>query len=283
MLMYKWFLSACMCAGCALGSLGLMSHAYADNCDNFDRNKAWMSNMEKLNDACEKEDWHAALRYSRDLEQICDQSPILNYTIAQIHKKLGDNEKYLFYLQKSTQNTEKYSIDKNLLDKIWTEKYIAVNPEADPARIKEREAEIARKDEEVLALKEQLSSVKITAVEAGALQDEVNDARALDDVWLWTSVAVSGTGIILTAVGAVMLSHAKGDHASIETKDGQTYVSSRYTASWGLIGAGIATTLIGAATTGYFGYKYKKNHQNDNVNELSFQISPTYSSLTLTF
>ena len=276
-------MKACMFAGGVLCSLVLMSHAYADNCDNFDRNKSWSSNMEKLNAAYEKEDWNSALRYSRELEQICDQSPILNYTIAHIHKNLGDNEKYLFYLQKSTQNTEKYSIDKNLLDRIWTEKYIAVNPEADPAKIKEREAAIASKDEEISALKEQLNSLKLTAGEASVLQGEVNDSRALDDAWLWTSVAVSGTGIILTAVGAVMLSHAKGDHASIESKNGQTYVSSRYTSSWGLIGAGIATTLIGAATTGYFGYKYRKNHQNDSANELSFQISPAYSSLTLTF
>ena len=281
MLINKLFMNACMCAGCALGSLGLMSHAYADNCDNFDRNKAWMSNMEKLNDVCEKEDWHAALRYSRDLEQICDQSPILNYTIAQIHKKLGDNEKYLFYLQKSTQNTEKYSIDKNLLDKIWTEKYIAANPEADPARIKEREAEIASKDEEIEVLKGQLKSVQLIGGETSALQDQVNSARAADDAWLWTSVAVSGTGIVLTAVGGVLV--AQNRSSAIRADNGELKVKSAYTTAWGLVGAGIGVTVLGSVLCGYFGYKYHINHKNDNVNALSLKFSPTYSSLSVSF
>ena len=114
----KKLMNACVIAGGVLCSLALMSHAYADNCDNFDRNKSWSSNMEKLNAAYEKEDWNSALRYSRELEQICDQSPILNYTIAHIHKNLGDNEKYLFYLRKIIYNEGNSNLERTILYEI---------------------------------------------------------------------------------------------------------------------------------------------------------------------
>ncbi len=251
-----------------------LSNAFADNCDNLDRNKAWTSTFDLLNHAYESEDYAAALQYSRDLENICEHSPILNYTIAYIYKKLGDDEKYLFYLTKSTQNTERFSVDKNLLDKIWTDKYIAAHPEAAPENIVKLKSENE-------TLKEQLKSVQLTGSEVRSLQEEVSAAHAADDALLWTSVAVSGAGIILTAVGAYTVADNKKD--AIIGENHEFKVKSAYPLGWGLVAAGITATVVGIVGTGLFGYKYSKNHADDNISDLSISITPTYSSLSITF
>ena len=271
--------------GGGLCSLALISSAFADNCDNLNNNKTWNATFEKLNEAYQNKDYATALQYSRELESICELSPILNYTIAYIHKGLGDNEKYLFYLQKSTQNTERFSVDKNALDQIWSDKYIAAHPEADPEIIKAREATIATQAETIAQQETQLKSMQLTAGESIALQEEVNASHKADDALLWTSVAISSAGLILTAVGAVLVVQNKDNAIGSRTKANQSesYVKSSYPMAWGLVGAGIGVTVIGTALSGYFGYKYSKNHKNDNTKELSFQISPYYSSVSFTF
>ncbi len=273
------------CAGGGLCSLALISSAFADSCDNLENNKTWNATFEKLNEAYTNKDYTAALQYSRELEKICELSPILNYTIAYIHKGLGDKEKYLFYLQKSTQNTERFSVDKNALDQIWSDKYIAAHPEADPENIKAREATIASQAETIAQLEAQLKSTQLTAGESIALQEEVNDSHKADDALLWTSVAIGGTGLILTAVGAVLVVQNKDKAIGSRSNAGspENYVKSSYPMAWGLVGAGIGVTVIGTALSGYFGYKYRKNHKDDNSKELSFQISPNYSSIAFTF
>ena len=281
----KWFTKCiCMCIG-GLCSLALLTPAFADPCDNLERNKVWSATFDKLNEAYEKEDYDAALQYSRELENICEQSPILNYTIAYIHKNLGDDEKYLFYLQKSTQNTERFAVDKNLMDKIWTDKYLAAHPEAAPENIQKRELAITSLNEENAQLMEQLKSAQLVTGESIALQKEVNDLHNADDALLWTSVAISGTGLILTAVGAVLVVQNKDNAIGARPKNGysENYVKSGYPMAWCLVGTGIGVTVIGIVLSGYFGYKYNKNHKNDNFNGLSLQLSPDYSSVVFTF
>ena len=271
------------CAGAvALSGLFSLSPVYAEDCDDLDNNKTWVANFQALNAAYDNGDYGLALEYSRELEAICEQSPILNYMIAYIYKSKGDDEKYLFYLQKSTQNTELFAVDKDTLDRIWSDKYIAAHPEADPVHIKKREAAIASQAEDIAQLKEQLKSAERMAGASIALNDELNAAHASDDVMLWTSVAIGGAGIVLTAVGAVLVAQYQDNAVGIKGGS-DAYVKSNYPMAWSLVGAGIGVTAIGAALTGYFGYRYSLNHKDDNANELSVSISPAYSSVSFTF
>ena len=241
-----------------------------------------------MNAAFKAEDWKGALKQAKELEAICDLSPNLNYTIARIHKNMGNSEKYLFYLQKSTQNTERFAVDKDLLDRLWSEKYIAAHPEAEPENIEKREqtiqkqaSTIASLTDENDSLKAQLNSAHLTAGEAIALQDEANSIHAVEDALLWTSVAVGGAGLILTAVGAVFV--VKHNDSAIEAGSKGPYVKSVYNMGWALLGCGIGVTLADIVALGYFGYRYRINHQDDNTKTLSFTLSPQYSSLSLTF
>lgn len=273
----------CLCAALASACFATPS-AFADSCDNLDRNKTWHATFDKMNNAFINGDYDAALQYSRTLEEICDQSPALNYVIAHIYKKQGNREKYLFYLQKSTMNTERFLVDRDLLDRIWRDKYIAEHPEADPENIQKLETTMASLAEDNARLTDQLKSVQLTTGETVALQEEINQAHRADDAMLWTSIAIAGTGLVLTAAGSALVIMHK-DKAIAYKNDGspEVYVTSQYPMAWGLVGAGIATTLLGTALSGYFGYKYHKNHKDNQTKTWSFSLTPTYSSMTFTF
>jgi hypothetical protein len=266
--------SICVCV-CLMIVMG-MADAFADSCDNLDANNAWTSGFAKLNEAYKAEEWDAALKYSNELEEICELSPTLNYVIARIYKNLGNHEKYLFYLQKSTQNTERFSVDKKLLDDMWSEKYVAAHPEADLNVIKAREATIVEQASEIDSLRFQLKSVQLTADDS-IIQHEERMVRGM----LWTSVAVSGVGIVLTAVGAVLVG-LNNDKAVNADKHGYN-VKAIYNTGWALTGAGAGVTVLGVAAAGYFGYQYSRNHRDESTADVSFMLSPSWSSFTLTF
>ena len=239
--------------------------AFADACDDLDGNRAWNRNFEKLTEAYLKKDYDAALEYSKALEAICEQSPTLNYTIARIHQSRGDAEKYLFYLQKATQNTERFAVDKDLLDKLWSEKYVAAHPEASPEAIAERNAKIQAQDDEIRALRVEMAAQR----------------NAIDDAMLWSGVGVGAAGLALTAVGAALVGMHHDSAVDAGTKG--LYVKSEYTTGWALLGTGIGLTLVGAAVAGVFGYKYSQNHGSDGIGDVSFTVTPVSTSLSFSF
>ena len=79
--------------------------AFAEACLNLDGNPKWVEGLNALGQEIRDENWDLAYISARNLEKICDASPTLNYLLAIVYKNKHDNEKYLFYLQKATQNT----------------------------------------------------------------------------------------------------------------------------------------------------------------------------------
>ncbi|MBQ8036261.1 MAG: hypothetical protein IJ268_04650 [Proteobacteria bacterium] len=255
-----------MCAGGMCGLLW-MTPAYADSCDGINVNKDWMAGFEKLNAAYSKEDWNAALKQSRELENICDQSPVLNYTIAQIHKKKGDAEKYAFYLTKATQNTERFSLDKNLLDRIWSEKYLATHPEADPKNIEAIKAENAN-------LRKALDDGTVVSKDK-YFGDQVDEYKSL----MWTGVGVGIAGVVMVGVGAALV--AVNDPADFSGSVGASYKANNgFVAGGILLGAGAAFAIAGGVFGGISGYKYK--HAKESMT-FSLNISHNSAMLTIDF
>ncbi len=274
----KWFTKCiCMCIG-GLCSLALLTPAFADPCDNLERNKVWSATFDKLNEAYEKEDYYAALQYSRELENICEQSPILNYTIAYIHKNLGDDEKYLFYLQKSTQNTERFAVDKNLMDKIWTDKYLAAHPEATPESIESYKKTIESLKTELEQAKLANTDLSQSTISKDAfMQDKINDYKTP----MWIAAGIGIGGLVMAGVGAGLVAtndlvdekESRFDHTTVKENP-------IHTLGWTFVGVGAGFAISGAIFAGIFGYKYK--HYSDNKT-LTFQFSPNHASIAMAF
>ena len=180
--------------------------ALADECYNLNSNASWKEHFQQLNDAFQQEDWDKAIAISRDLETICDRSPNLNYVIARIYQKKGDNEKYLFYLTKSTQNTEKFGVDKDMLDKMWSEKYIAAHPEADPQNIKAVNEKLESTTAELERCK-QSSASELGLLKKSTITKDESLQRQIDDyatpMWIGTGIGIGG--LVLGGVGAALI------------------------------------------------------------------------------
>ena len=242
-----------------------LSPAFAENCEKLDKNKNWVSEFNQLNDDFQRQDWNSAINHAKNLEKICSQSPILNYMIAHIHKSQGDDEKYLFYLQKSTQNTERFSVDKDMLDKMWSEKYIAVHPEAAPENIK--------------ALKDQLESYKSGLETQKQVSTSVEDNH-IDDykTTMWFGTGIGAGGLVLGGVGAVIL--VKTDPILFKNNSTTYTENPAHILGWTLVGVGSALTIVGTILAGIYGYKYKQAKDNQT---LSFTLTPFNTSLSIRF
>lgn len=258
-----------------------LSPAFADDCDNINTSKAWKAGFDQLNAAYAKEDWSTALKHSRELEKICDQSPVLNYTIAQLHRKSGDNEKYVFYLTKATQNTERFALHKDMLDRIWSEKYIAAHPEAAP--------------ENIAALKEENESLKNALAEAGVSQEKLASSSVSKEKYfedqasgykalMWTGTGIAIGGAVLAGVGAALV--AMNEPADFSEQKQKPGVPGSYKADKGfmtgsiLLGVGSALAVSGAIFAGISGYKHK--HAKDNLT-FSFNLSPASALVSIEF
>ncbi|MBO4350108.1 MAG: hypothetical protein J6A01_04060 [Proteobacteria bacterium] len=279
--------AACICAG-GLCSLMVLSSAWADNCDKINSNSAWKDGFEQMNAAYKAEDWKAALKHAKELEEICDLSPNLNYTIARIHKNRGDKEKYLYYLQKSTQNTERFAVDKDTLDRMWSEKYIAAHPEADPENIEALNKKIDDLNSEIATLKGDLDQADLSAKEVARttitkeehLEVQINDYRT--PMWIATGIGIGG--LAMAGAGAGLVAYKKNesvDFSDSKIKVPGTYkVNASYVAGWILVGVGSGLAIGGAVFSGIFGYKYK--HFKD-TQSWSLNISPNYTSVSFEF
>ncbi|MBO4350507.1 MAG: hypothetical protein J6A01_06145 [Proteobacteria bacterium] len=275
--LHRFIKIAYVCAG-GLCSLALVTSAFADSCDNLDSNNTWNATFEKLNEAYVRQDYATALQYSRELENICELSPILNYTIAYIHKGLGNSEKYLFYLQKSTQNTERFSVDKNALDQIWNDKYVAEHPDASPESIENYKKTIE-------SLKAELEQAKLVNTDLSHstiskdqhLQDKIDDYKTP----MWIAAGIGIGGLAMAGAGAALV--AISDSIKVDPKPAvppKYKDNAIHTTGWILVGVGSGLAISGAIFTGIFGYKYR--HFND-TKSLSINLSPSYTSLSFQF
>ncbi len=257
-----------------------LTPAFADNCDNLDANNDWVSNFMQLNDAYKKKDWNGALEHGKVLEQICDQSPKLNFTLAHIYKNMGDAKNHLFYLQKSTKNTERFAVDKDLLDRIWSEKYITENPKADPDNITALEHKIETLENELEHAnlsKDDLARSSISKEEH--LEVQINDYRT--PMWIATGIGIGGLAIAGTGAGLVAMTNDKPvEFVKDSGVPGRYKEIAMRTTGWILLGVGSGFAIGGAIFAGIFGYKYK--HFKD-TQSLVLNLSPAYTSVSFEF
>ena len=90
-----------------------------DGCDDLGSNERWAELYEKLLQARSDSDNEGALRYGEEMTAICDRSPILNFVIADTHKRAGDLDKALEYYRKTTLETSGFVVDSQLHSTFW--------------------------------------------------------------------------------------------------------------------------------------------------------------------
>ena len=264
-----------------LGALmwgALTASAYAQNCDNLDGNALWRQLFVEFNDQIKAGDNHAALKTTQKLQEICKDSPVLNYAISRVYRNLGDHLNEVKYIQRATDNAYKFNVNEETLKTFWFTRYEAENPEAVASMTELENSQQTLKDlNAALAATEQRALASEHAGEKMQLElqyKEENIYKAL----MWSGVAVAGIGIAMTGVGAYLALNYKSKAVNIENG---LSVNETWTSAWTLIGAGVAVSIVGAAVTGYGGFHYvRKNKEKES---LSFNIGLTGALVSYTF
>ncbi len=268
---------------CALtvGMCGLMfsSVAFADDCQRIGSNPSWKSGMAKLSEQTNQKQWNDALKTAENLSAICDRMPVLNYVMGRIYKEKGNDSKALYYYQRATLFTEEFAVNGKQLEQMWFDRYEAEHPDARPEAIEAMKNENAE-------LKERLKKTQDKAVDARfGEQADLMVEKSRYGAGLWTGVAVAGIGLVLTGVGAGLIVANSDDTIEFEketVKDAEgheTYYIKPQTkgqnnAYWGMLGAGIAATVVGVTLTGIFGYWYSHTSVEVDDSPISFYGTP---------
>ena len=262
------------------------SAAFADDCSDLDKNPAWVSGYKKLEQAIQENNDKQILLYGEALLEVCPRLPKLNYMMAQVYKRQGDEAKTLYYLQNSTRYTKEFVIDTTLLEQMWTERVFAENPDSRPENVKRIQAE----NEELKASNQKLlHSLDLVREGHSNFNVAVSDANKLWGTLMWSGVGVSAVGLASLVAGAVMIGTMDKplvfddgvDHSDKSVAHESQYIRAKikgkYGTAWALIGAGIGITVVGAGVTGFAGYYYTR------TDDVAISVSPGGFSVSGTF
>ena len=261
-----------------------------DPCQTLNENATWNTEIVLLTENVKRKDFDAALLNAEKLNEICDRSPIVNYSLGRIYQEKGDEAKAIEYLKRATQNTQEFNIPDSNLQQMWYDRYEAEHPDARPANIEARQKEIAQLHSDVDAANER---TRLVTAERDAKIDELHQLERESHnnygIGLWTGVGIAGAGVVLAAVGGAMMAVKKDeavDLGEIDINDnlkpeGSAKVKAANTAYMIMLGAGAGLAVAGSIVAGIMGYKY--THSKDGSETLSFGIAPTGAVVNVTF
>ncbi|MBO4351485.1 MAG: hypothetical protein J6A01_11150 [Proteobacteria bacterium] len=270
-----------------------------DPCQTLAENTTWNTEVVLLTENVKRKDFDAALLNAEKLTQICDRSPIVNYSIGRIWQEKGDEAKALEFLKRATLHTREFNIPDSNLEKMWYDRYEAEHPDARPENIEARQKEISQLHSDVDAANER---TRMVTAERDAKIEEIHrlEKESHDNygTGLWTGVGIAGAGVVLAAVGGAMMAVKKDEavdnskfdvHFDCKTTEetckpimtGGFSVKHDYTAYMIMLGAGAGLAVAGSIVAGIMGYKY--THSKDSDETLSFGISPTGAVVNVTF
>lgn len=257
--------------------------AIDDACYGLNQNEDWYRLFNLFSTSFKAGDYDKALEYTRELEDICARSPILNYSIANTYAKIGDRERAKRYIVAATDNLNEFSATYEMIAKIWSARC-----DIESSDIKNDTNDALKRENELNA---QVESLKERAYEA--IDAEKSHYAAI----MWTGTAVGIVGIGSVVAGAVLLATQDTDLKVEVTpgelqfnKDGAIVAPKKSVkhnheikAGYALLGVGIAATVTGAIMAGLGGYHYKRIIDSNPDTAISFNVSPTSLALGVTF
>ncbi len=265
----------------AILALGITNLAHAgDDCNNLDDNLQWRQLFQEFSEQFRGEDYQAALKTTEKLQDICDRSPILNYSIAQTYQKLDNRVKSVMYYQKATEYADEFKVKGKVLEMFWYARYEAEHPEniqyqkelADSQQTLET-LNVALEESRKQSLAHERASEKYQASELGTY-------KAL----MWIGISVGAAGLGMAATGSALMIANKGKN--IEQNDpehpGKIKVKDIHNVGVGLLSAGVVATITGALAAGFGGVLYSRNRTKEDET-VSFQVGPTGAVLTYQF
>lgn len=243
-----------------------------NDCATLHRNSGYNAKYIELKHAFEAERYDEALALGQEMLLICDSSPIINYVLGEVRRRLGDETKALFYFQKASNNMTQFEVAPDMAQLIWYARYEAEHPMA--AHAATWSLDLQKSKEQILALKQKRA-------QDSAAHDSAT-ARHRDTYWkvLWIGVGFGVAGLLSTAGGGAMVGSTDFQYTFGARDEPYFKIEEhpRREAGWAMIGVGLGLTALGSIMAGLGAYYYRRLEINDAS---SLELSLSASSVQL--
>ncbi len=293
--MLKPLKTLCVAGACAMGIMSFSANAFAD-CKSMGDSE-WNELTAQMNSAYSAGDFEGALNYGKRLNIICARSPVVNYTMSAIYRKMGNEKEAAVYAKKATDYITDYPVSQAVAERIWLNRAEYDLPyKSDLEALQAKTAdydEIKANYEALLAVQTEANIRNEYESSNRAIQTKQMKEDAYKD-WnalLWSGVGITGVGLVLAITGGVMttkvdkVEYSRPAIEDLAEKSGFS-VTQKYVASYALLGTGIGLSVVGATLTGVAGYKVTHiDLDGDGVKDesVSFNVSPSAVQFGMTF
>lgn len=230
-----------------------------DPCLSLNENPIWNQEIGRMLENLERKNYDAALQNVDKLNAICDRSPILNYSIARIYQKKGEEKNALKYFKRATVMSTEFSVDIDILEMIWYDRFVAEHPEVTAEYKENRKREVEVLEQKLVNLEPSYTA-------------------------LWAGIGIAGTGVLMTITGGILMGVYQNESVKYNGTNGQyqtARVSPVYTFSTIILGTGIGLMVSGGIVAGIVAIK---NARVKAANEaLTFDFGPAGMGMTYTF
>ncbi len=282
---------------CTLGITALSANASAQQCSNLNSDPMWAKYQQEMNDNFQAQNYEKALDAGKQLILKCDRHPIVNFTVSETYRNLGDMKNAAVYAEKATANLVDYpNVPMVVQERMWmrrAEYELPFKGELEELKVKTADYDEIKSKYEALLAVEHEAEIRGEYEQVAMKERNAKMAEETKHAWtagLWSGVGILVGGVALTVAGGVMA--LKVDKIEYKRSDDSKYsgfsVKSPYVTSFGLMGAGAALSVTGAILTGISGYKL--NHLDVDVDgdgakdeAVSFSVSPTAVQFGMTF
>lgn len=278
---------------CACGLTTVSTLAFAD-CKTM-YNDEWNDLSTTMAELYDKGDYDAALNYGKRLNIICPRSPIVNYTMSEIYRKMGNEKEAASYAKRATDYITDYPVPQALAERIWlkhAEYELPYKAEAESLKAQMADYEELKANYESLVATTKEANIRS---EYESRDSAIKNAQVLEKslsgwkAMLWTGVGVTAAGAALAITGGVMtnkvdkVEYSRPDNASVNSG---FKVTQGYVTSFALLGAGVSLAVIGATLTGVAGYEVAHidiNGDGEKDESVSFNVAPSAVQFGMTF
>ena len=256
------------------------TNALAD-CTEFGSDQ-WNALSMDMVDAYDKGDLDVSLDLCKQLSAICDESPVVNYTMSEIYRKKGDENESYNYVKRASEFLKGYAVPQSLVERIWLRRAEFEQPfKQTKEKLAESEAKIAQlqagRDSDALHIQ------MLTTEKDAALQslESLNTIK-----WTGTGIAIGGALIAAGGAALVGIYHSKADEEL--TKDGGGKFNDynvMVQTGVGMIAGGAAIGIVGSVFAIYSHVKLSdaKSAMTSDDQTVSFTVSPTSVGMQLRF
>lgn len=246
---------------------------HVNDCTTLDTNTTWRAKFAEFTETFKAQDYDKALKITEELQAICADSPVLNYSIGMTYRSMGDNKTALKHLKKATQNTDTFRVDNDLMTRMYYAQYEVENID-----------------------KLATNGKNETIIQCDDI--DVKNYQKRNKILMWTGVGMMGAGLAM--LGGLGIKD-KNDYFRLDAdskydsdtcpgawRDEQCYTTTDAPISakgWAIAGAGIGLAIAGAFLTGFTGYYYTHPDKVKKDEKVSFNynISPTSVGFGMTF